>query len=698
MARLLRCPSILSVSLIVGCVSESPPDATQRTVTHTVTTTNTVTVPVPRTTATTDLPVACYGDSDGDGFGSGPAVACTGHTVDNDLDCDDLDPTLGGGAEVPYTGRDEDCDPATPDDDLDADGLPLALDCDDDDALAGGGLEVPYDGRDNDCDPATPDDDLDGDGATVADDCDDLDDRVAHQVDDYDCDGALALDDCDDADGALGSVTDDGDCDGVLAADDCDDADPATGWLADCADRDSDGWADGDDCAPDDADVHPSASPRAFRDTACDGRTSRPLDGVRDTYWPRLADARELGRSVAMGDVDGDGLAELAFGRDPLDPFAAASAHVVFGHDRPTTAEAMPSAATVVITDVPGSDAAVALGGDLDGDGVGDLLVAPGGFYVPSELAVFLSSAPLAPGTHAYADAPVHWSEALDLNYVIPRFVPDLDGDGIDEVALATSFRWGEGDGAVTLLRGSTLLTTPQQATFTGPSSFGSALATGDVDGDGRADLLVGADDLPSDRGALAVFFADQLVSGLGGELDDADVQVVADGRVFFGAAVASLGDLDGDGLDDVVVGAPWHNEAGTSHAGLAAVFLGEQLTDAASSGTELSDDDAFHRIVGETDSDSLGMPVHGPGDLDGDGVPDLLVAAQRLGDGELLLVSGVTLVGGTALRTDHPTVTDPQLYDEAALAHGDIDGDGLPDVAMGHDGVSLLLNPWRTP
>jgi hypothetical protein len=85
------------------------------------------------------------------------------------------DPTTEcDGPEIPYNDVDEDCDPQTPDDDLDGDGHDVDSDCDDEDPDVGG-PEVPYDGIDQDCDPATPDDDLDGDGSPIADDCDDED-------------------------------------------------------------------------------------------------------------------------------------------------------------------------------------------------------------------------------------------------------------------------------------------------------------------------------------------------------------------------------------------------------------------------------------------------------------------------------------------------------------------------------------------
>ena len=88
-----------------------------------------------------------FTDADGDGYAL---------EVD---DCDDTNPAVNPGAtEVPYNGADDDCNPATPDDDIDGDGFVSAADCNDNDPNVNSGMaEIPDNGIDDDCNPATLD-------------------------------------------------------------------------------------------------------------------------------------------------------------------------------------------------------------------------------------------------------------------------------------------------------------------------------------------------------------------------------------------------------------------------------------------------------------------------------------------------------------------------------------------------------------
>lgn len=96
------------------------------------------------------------------------------------------------------------------------------------------------------------------------------------------------------------------------------------------------------------------------------------------------------------------------------------------------------------------------------------------------------------------------------------------------------------------------------------------------------------------------------------------------------GLTVSSAGDVDGDGLDDLLVGAVGNNDGGES-AGKAYLILGSSLGSA--SDIDLSDTD--YSFVGENSDDQSGMAVSSAGDVDGDGLDDLLVGAVGNDDGD---------------------------------------------------------------
>ena len=101
-------------------------------------------------------------------------------------DCDDTNALVNPNQlEVPYNGLDDDCKPATMDDDLDGDGYVLSDDCDDtNQAINPAALEIVYNGIDEDCNSGTLDDDLDQDGFPIAEDCDDTNPNINPNAED----------------------------------------------------------------------------------------------------------------------------------------------------------------------------------------------------------------------------------------------------------------------------------------------------------------------------------------------------------------------------------------------------------------------------------------------------------------------------------------------------------------------------------
>ena len=210
----------------------------------------------------------------------------------------------------------------------------------------------------------------------------------------------------------------------------------------------------------------------------------------------------------------------------------------------------------------------------------------------------------------------------------------------------------------------------------------GGALAgLGDWEGDGDAELAVGAPDQDQDgltgAGSVAIL-SGPWVGDRG--LEEALVRIHGEAASMgLGAALLTLQDLDGDDASELAVSGP---------GGAGGVWL---LSSALRGPLLLSD--ALASYEGERDGDAAGGALAGGGDMDGDGGPDLLIGAARwpaLGDyGAIYLVTAeprlsLDLADATARWEGERTGDDAG----AALGAGDLDGDGQMDAAMGAPGL----------
>lgn len=339
------------------------------------------------------------------------------------------------------------------------------------------------------------------------------------------------------------------------------------------------------------------------------------------------AEGDALGLSATCpGDVDGDGFPEVFVGVPGLDE-AGEDAGGVVGFRGPVQGEVLLDDAWYrLLGEEPEDEAGTVLAaaGDLDGDGTPDLAVGAqrehhgtGAIYLVTDLSA---------GTRSLSDAQA-------------RIRGELEGD------------------------------------LAGADIAGG----GDLDGDGAADLLVGAPRADSDEPLSGAAY--RVHGPVTGRLTLSEAGVEISGENVddeAGTSVAMAGDVNGDGLSDALVGAPRHESEGVD-GGAAYLLLGP------ATGVSLEDADA--RYVGIEAGDLLGWEVSSAGDVDGDGLSDVILGAVGANG-----TGGAWLLYGPVTDKNRLVAGEVWLEGEAEGDHagavlaagGDLDHDDFGDVLMG--------------
>lgn len=388
-----------------------------------------------------------------------------------------------------------------------------------------------------------------------------------------------------------------------------------------------------------------------------------PADGTqrrdqRHLEGSRLQAGDETGRAVAYGDVDGDGTTDVVVGspgeavRGRRD---AGSVQVVCGRtdgiqgrSSQTFSQVGPVAGIPERNDRFGSAVAI---GDFNGDGLGD--VASG-----------------APGESAGGAA-------------VAGSVTVLYGT-MSGLTTVGSQQWRQGG--------------PVPDTSEALDRFGAALAVGNFDGDGYQDLAIG---VPGESvagvaasGAVTILYGSP--TGLRADRAQSFDQrttasdVGADDR--FGAALAA-GDFDGDGSDDLAIGAPGESLGGAADAGEVTVLFGS-VAGLGTGGAQVLSQGVG--APGSSDAgDGLGQALDA-GDIDGDGIDDLVAGSpgERGGAGRIVVWLGSPGGLGTGASFSQvgpaPGVDEPGDEMGRAVRVADFDGDGHADVAVGLPGEDV--------
>jgi len=346
-------------------------------------------------------------------------------------------------------------------------------------------------------------------------------------------------------------------------------------------------------------------------------------DGTELARIPGSAAMDRLGSAVcAVSDLDGDGRGEIA-----------ASAPSIASSSLPGRVEIhSPGLGTIPLV-LSGSEAGgrfgacLASGADHDGDGFPDLLVgSPGADSGGTKDAGRIEAFSLDTGARLFVlegtDAGASFGTSCD-------WIPSIDGDGIPDFIVGASTASPGGRlqaGLVYVISGADLSTIRLHA---GEGFFDhlgtSVTATGDIDGDGVADYLLGAPD-SNPRGLPDVGSA-FLYSGATGALIrriDGDLR---DDRL--GSAIDGIEDANGDGIPDLLIGAKGVDAPGILDAGKVMLISGADFS-------------VLMELVGNQPGIALGHAVAAAGDVDADGFPELVAGGSGLGmsgSGGLLVV-----------------------------------------------------------
>ena len=464
----------------------------------------------------------------------------------------------------------------------------------------------------------------------------------------------------------------------------------------------------------------------SFNLSTLNGSNGFRLDGVA------AADYNSTSVSSA-GDINGDGFDDLIIGANGADNNTnlSGSSYVVFGTDSNLGASVNLSTLDgsngfrldgVALSDYSGYS--VSGGGDINGDGFDDIIIGayradPNGTFSGASYVVFGTSNAMTStvslstldGSNGFR---IDGVTASDQSGISLSSAGDINGDGFDDLIIGANGAdingSASGSSYVVFGTNANLGTNISLSSLDGSNGFridGSAAgdeagisvsSAGDVNGDGFGDLIIGAHLTNSngvDSGSSYVVFGTDTNMGASINLSTLDGSngFRLDGDVtndLSGVSVSSAGDVNGDGFDDIIIGAhqadPNGNDSGSSY-----VVFGTDSNLGASIDLSTLDGSNGFRLDGVSAGDLSGYTVSSAGDLNGDGYDDLIIGAYNADPNGSNSGSSYVIYGGTqwAASAQAATAGDHTLNGTAgAETFIGGDGDDVLNGLAGDDGL----------